>query len=112
MSAICSALRHVVHGGVGDEDRAAAAERDRHADHAVAGLGVDEAAHVVERGRIVARHAGHHRVGVAERHHAGGEVVAVVVDQPLGVAEQVALALQPRVEIVGIVGVAPGQRGR
>ena len=86
--------------------RASAAERDRHADDAVAGVGVDDAPDVVERGRIVARDAGDHRVGVAQRHHAGGEMVAVVVDQPLGVAEEVALALQPLVEEVGIDGVA------
>ena len=91
-------VRHVVHGGVGDEHRAAAAERDRHADDAVAGLGVDDAADVVERGRIVAGDAGDHRVGVAQRHHAGGEMVAVVVDQPLAVAEEIALALQALVE--------------
>ena len=87
------------------------AEHDRHADDAVAGLGVDDAADVVERGRIVARHAGDHRVGIAQRHHAGGEMVAVVVDQALAVAEQVALALQALVEIVGIGGVAARQAG-
>jgi hypothetical protein len=36
-------------------------------------------------------------------------VVAVVVDQPLAVAKQEALALQPLVEIVGIDGVAARQ---
>ena len=48
-------------------------QRHRDADEAVAGLGVDDAAHVLERGREVAGDAGHHGVGVAERHHAGGE---------------------------------------
>ena len=56
--------------------------------------------------RVVARDAGHHGVGVAERHHAGGEDVAVLVDQALAVAEQEALALQALVEKVRIVGVA------
>jgi hypothetical protein len=52
------------------------------------GLASMHAADVFERGRIVARHAGHHRVGIAQRHHAGGEMVAVVVDQALAVAVQ------------------------
>ena len=41
-----------------------------------------------------------------ERHHAGGEDVAVLVDQALAVAEEHALALQARVEEVGVVLVA------
>ena len=56
------------------------------------GLGSMHAAHVLERDREVAGDAGHHGVGVAERHHAGGEMIAVLVDQPLAVAEQVAAA--------------------
>ena len=39
-------------------------------------------------------------------------MVAVLVDQALAVAQQVALALQPLVEIGGIVGVALGQPRR
>ncbi len=100
--------RHVVHGGVGDEHGAPAAERERGADHPVAGLGVDAAAHVLQRGGVVAREARHHRVRIAERHHAGGEMVAVVVDQALGVAVEEALALQAGIEIVDIGVVARG----
>ena len=46
------------------------------------------------------------RVGVAERHHGGGEVVAVLVDQALAVAEQEAAALQALVEELRIDGIA------
>jgi hypothetical protein len=34
-------------------------------------------------------------------------MVAVGVDQPLAVAMEIAFALQPRIEVVGIVDVAP-----
>ena len=34
-------VRHVVHGGVGDQHGAAARQHQRDADHAVAGLGID-----------------------------------------------------------------------
>ena len=52
------------------------------------GFGSMHAADVVERDRVVAGDAGDHGVGVAQRHHAGGEMVAVLVDQALAVAEQ------------------------
>ena len=52
------------------------------------------------------------RVGVAQRHHAGGEEVAVLVDQALAVAQQIAVALQALVEKVGVGGVALRQRAR
>jgi hypothetical protein len=42
--------------------------------------------------------AGHHAVGVTHGHHAGAVYVAVVVDEALAVAQQVALALQAAVE--------------
>jgi hypothetical protein len=45
--------------------RAAARQHDRHADHAMARLVVDDAAHILQRDGIVARDARHHRVGVA-----------------------------------------------
>jgi hypothetical protein len=47
------------------------------------GLASMHAADVFEHRRVVAGDAGHHPVGIAERHHAGGEMVAVVVDQSL-----------------------------
>ena len=40
-------VRHVVHRGVGDDDGAPAAERDRDADDAMAGLRVDAAAEIL-----------------------------------------------------------------
>ncbi len=76
------------------------------------GLGSMQSPHVFERDREIAGDAGDHRVGVAERDHAGGEMIAVLVDQPLAVAHQVALALQPLVKIGGVGGVAVRQRAR
>ena len=73
------------------------------------GLDVDAVPHVLERHGKVAGHAGDHRVGVAERHHGGGEMVAVLVDQPLAVAKQIALPLQPLVQEGRIGGIAPRQ---
>ncbi len=102
-------IGHVVNGRIGHHHRAPSAERDRHADHPVPRLGVDDAAYVVEHRRIVSRHAGDDGIGVAERHHAGGEVVAVVVDEPLAVAQQEPLALHAFVEMVGIDAVAARQ---
>ena len=74
--------------GVGDQHGAAAREHERNADQPMAGLGIDAVAHVVQRDREVARHAGHHGVGVAQRDHAGGEMIAVLIDQPLAVADR------------------------
>src|SRR5262249_47518988 len=79
-------------------------------DHAVARLGIDDPAHVLERDREVSRDARYHRVGVAERHHAGGEVVAVGVDQPMAVALQEAFALEPLVQVVRVRCIALRER--
>ena len=46
---------------------------------------------VLQRDRIAAGDAGDHGIGIAQRHHAGGEDIAVLVDQALAVAEQEAL---------------------
>ena len=46
------------------------------------------------------------RIGIAQRHHAGGEDVAVLVGHALAVAEQEAVPLQAFVEIVGVVDIA------
>src|SRR5215813_1170533 len=67
-----------------------------------AGLRIDAAAHIRQRHREVAGDSGHHRVGIAERHHAGGEMVTVLVDQALDVALEKAFALEPLVEKGGI----------
>src|SRR5260221_212408 len=93
---ICTGLSRPTR--IGHRDPPPAGEDHRDADDAMAGLRVDHPADVVEDDGIVAADAGDHRVGVAERHHARAEMVAVGVDEPLHVAEQVALPLQPRVK--------------
>src|SRR3954451_11895483 len=75
------------------------------------GLRIDAAAHVLERHREIARDSGNECIGVAERDHAGSEMVAVLVDQAGTIALQEAFALQPLVEIIGIGIVALGEGG-
>ncbi|MNS81053.1 hypothetical protein D3C72_1147530 [compost metagenome] len=100
-----------MHGGIGHEDGAVARNDQRNADDAVAGLGVDAAADILERRRIVAGNACYYRVRIAHRHHAGREMVAVVVDQALHVTQQETAALQTRIEIIDI-GIDPaGEAG-
>src|SRR6266511_2527050 len=103
--------RHLGDRSVGDEHRASAREHQRDADHPMAGLGIDAMLHLGERDREVAGDPRHHGVDVAERHHAGGEVVAVLVDQALAVADQIALPLQALVQIGGVIGIALRQAG-
>ncbi len=101
ISAMLLGVRHFRDRGVGDQRRCV--PRASTSDTPITrwpGLGSMQRAHVLERDREVAGDAGDHGVGVAQRDHAGGEVVAVGVDQPLAVAEQIASALQPLVEIV------------
>ncbi len=43
---------------------------------------------IFERDTEIARDAGHHRVGMAERDHARAEHIAILVCQPLTIAEQ------------------------
>ena len=94
--------RHVMHGGIGDEDCTAARHDDGNADHLVTGLRVDAASHVRQRGGVVSGRACHHCVRITERHHAGGKMVAVVVDQSLHVALQITLALKSGVKVIDI----------
>jgi hypothetical protein len=72
----------------------------------MAGLLIDDAAHFLERIGEIAGDARHHGVGVAARHHGGGEMVAVLIDEALAVAEQKALALQPLEQELRIDAVA------
>src|SRR5262245_64868933 len=72
----------------------------------MARLGIDAAADIVQRHREIARNAGDHGIGVAERDHAGGKMVAVLVDEALDVALEKALALESLVEESGISRVA------
>ena len=73
--------------------------------------GLDRMADVVQADRGGAGQAGDHGVGVAGRHHAGGEHVAVLVDHALAVALQEAAALQPAVQELDIFAVGAGQPG-
>jgi hypothetical protein len=77
----------------------------------VTGLRIDTAANVLKGCGIVAGNSRYHAIGITQRHHAGGEMVAVVVDQALGVAKQVALPLQPRVEIIRVGAGTLGNAG-
>ena len=86
-------LRHFGDGGIRHQHRAPARHHQRDADDAVAGLGIDDVADILERDREVAGHAGHHGVGVAERHHTGGKMIAVGVHQALAIAQQIAAPL-------------------
>ena len=74
------------------------AEHQGQAEGDAAGRGVDRVADILEAYGGRAGQAGDHRVGVADRDHAGGEDVAVLVDQALAVALQEAAALQALVE--------------
>ena len=96
---------------VGDNNRAAARQHQRHADHAMAGLGVNDAAHFLKADREIAGDAGDHRVGVANRHHGRAKAVAVLVYQALAVAVEKALALQPLVEKLRVDNIAVRQAG-
>ena len=87
------------------------ASSTRHAHHPAARRRVDHPQHLVQRLVEVAGDAGDHAVGVAQRHHGGGEGVAVLVDQPLHVAVQIALALQALVEEVDVLRIAVRQAG-
>ena len=93
--------RHLMHAGVGDQHRATAADRQRAADQAPSGLGVDDAADIAEHAGRVARHARHHHVGVAVRDHQRREHVALVDHETIAVAAQEALALEPLEQEVG-----------
>ena len=93
----CGGCRHLGHRGVGDQDGAAAGQDQRDAHDAMAGFDVDAAPDVFQGDREIAGNAGDHGVGIAERHHARGEAIAVLIDQPLTVSLQITVALQPLV---------------
>jgi hypothetical protein len=93
---------------IGDKKRAAFGEHDRHAHHALAAHRIDHAPYIFQHGRIIARHARHHAVGMAKRDHAGAEHIAVEVHKPLRVALQEAEALLTLIEIIRIGRVLVG----
>src|SRR6266849_7689140 len=68
------------------------------------GLGVDAMEHILEHAGEVPGHAGDRRIRIAERNHAGGEMDAVLVDETLAIALEIAPALQAFVEIGRISG--------
>ena len=84
-----------------DQHRAAAAQRERNADDVPARLLVHHPVHVAVNARPVAGDARHHRVGVSMRDHQRCENVALVGDEALAVAFQIAAPLQPRIEQLG-----------
>src|SRR5437660_3721869 len=84
---------------------------DRIAHRHLAGLLVDYALHIAVALGKAPRDAGHDAVGVAHGHHAGAEHVATLVDHALHVAAQVAVALQPLVDHVGVGRVAGREPG-
>ncbi len=100
------AVGQLVHLGIGDEQRAAARQHHGRTHQPLAALLVDHPADVVERGHVVAGEARDHGVGIAQRHHAGAEHVAVEIDQALAVAEQEAAPLVAAIEQLGVGAVA------
>ena len=100
---------HLVNRRVGHEHGASAGKAKRQANDAMAGLFVDHMPHVIEDTRVIAGGPGHHGVRIAERHHGGGEMVAVLIDQALTVAEQETPALEALIEELRIGAVAMGQ---
>src|SRR5260370_35123378 len=76
----------------------------------MARLRIDAAPHLFQRHREITRHTRDHGIGIAERDHAGGEMIAVLVDHALAVALEIAVALQPLIEIGRIGRIARRHR--
>ncbi len=112
-TAICassSASGNFRDGGVSYEERAALrAARPTSPSTRSPRTRIDDAANVVEGGGVIARDASNHRIGVAERDHAGAENVAVQIDEALRVALQHAEALLALVEKIGVRRIVLGQ---
>ena len=100
---------HLGDGGVRHQHGAPARQHDRQANQPVARLFINDAADIFECNRIVPRHAGDHGVRIAQLDHGGGKMVAVLVDHPLAITEQVAMPLQALIEKLRIGGVAVRQ---
>ena len=92
----------VVNSGIGHEHRAPARDHDRDTEQLRVGPRIEHVTDIVEADGVASRLAGHHGVGLAVHHHAGGKHVAVLVHQPLAVAIQKSSALEAVVEEVGI----------
>ena len=100
IAAYCSARRPLGHGGVGDQHRMVAADDDVDPERSGVGLVLDHGRTCLQRLAERPRRSGDHRVRFAEREHRRGEIVAVLVDHPLDLAAQHAVALMFRVDIV------------
>src|SRR5215475_11620726 len=100
---------HLGDSRVGYQYRAPSCHDHRYPDHAVSRLGVDHVADVLKRDGEIARYACDHRISVAQRDHAGSEMVAVLINQPLTIAHQIAAPLQTLIEIIDVCGVAGGK---
>ena len=99
-----------MHQRIGDEDGPPAHAQDqREAKGDATGGRLDRMADVVEAHRGRTGEPGHHRIGIAGRHHAGGEHVAILVHHALAVALQEAAALQAAIQEVDILRVGSGQ---
>ena len=99
-----------VDGGVRDKDGPAPRHHHRKAEDLGAAHRIDGEPNIVVGHQVVPRQPRYHRVDVAMYQHAGGEHVAVLMHQPLAVAIEIALALQARIEVFGVVPVAARQR--
>ena len=88
-------IRHVMHGRVGDKHGAAAADGERDANHGAARPRVDGPAYILIDAGPIPRDAGDHDIGITVRDHQGREYVALVDDEAVAIALQVATPLQP-----------------
>ncbi len=61
--------------------------------------------------RIAARQSGDHGIDIAMGQHAGGKYVAVLMYQALAVAVEVAVPLQPLIEIFDVMAIAARKGG-
>ena len=77
----------------------------------MARLVVDHAPDFLQRDREVAGDARHDRIGVTTRNHGSREVVAILVDHALAIAEQIAFPLQTLIEELGIDRIALREAG-
>ena len=72
--------------GIGDQHRPPPAERDRNAHQMMIGLRIDGIRQRLQDDIVISRRAGNEGVGIAARHHAGGEIVPVLIDKALTIA--------------------------
>ena len=103
--------RHLGDRGIGDHNGPTTRQDHRNPDNPVTRLIVDHAPDLFERDREIARYAGHHGVRIALSNHGGAKVVAILVDHPLTVSQQITLALEPLVQELRIKRIALREPG-